>query len=102
MLTGWWRRRSARAARPSPAVVIDALFERYFVRGGNIGDATVLAEVRAECAISPRDAVEAAAPVADGMHGVPYFRFNDTLVVEGAQPPALLVEAMLEALSPIR
>ena len=31
--------------------VIDALFERYFVRGRNIGDAAVLAEVRAACGI---------------------------------------------------
>jgi predicted DsbA family dithiol-disulfide isomerase len=79
--------------------VIEALFERYFVRGRNIADAAVLAEVRAEHGISPSDAAEANAPDARGMHGVPYFRFNDTIAVEGAQRPTVLLEAMLRALS---
>jgi predicted DsbA family dithiol-disulfide isomerase len=79
--------------------VIDGLFDRYFVRGENIGDAAVLADVRAEHGISPSDA---AVPDAEarGMHGVPYFLLNDTIAVEGAQRAPLLVEAMLHALSP--
>jgi predicted DsbA family dithiol-disulfide isomerase len=79
--------------------VIEALFERYFVRGRNIGDAAVLAEVRAEHGISPSDAADADAPAARGMHGVPYFQFNEAIVVEGAQRPAVLLDAMLRALS---
>lgn len=79
--------------------VIEALFERYFVRGQNIADAAVLADVRAEHGISPSDAAETDAPVAHGTHGVPYFRFNDTIIIEGAQRPMMLLEAMLQALS---
>ncbi|RYF58270.1 MAG: DsbA family oxidoreductase [Comamonadaceae bacterium] len=79
--------------------VIDALFERYFVRGEDIGEAGVLAELEAEYGISSRDAAVVPA-AARGMHGVPYFRFNNTIAVEGAQRPALLMEAMLRALSP--
>lgn len=81
--------------------VIDALFERYFVRGENIGDAGVLAELRAECGISPSDVAGSGVPAAArGMHGVPYFLFNEAVAVEGAQRPAWLMEAMLHALSP--
>lgn len=83
------------------SAVIDALFDRYFVRGENIGDAGVLAELEAEQGISPRDVAELPAPTAAlGMHGVPNFQFNETVVVEGAQRPGLLVEAMLRALTP--
>jgi len=85
---------SARAS-----AVIDDLFDRYFVRGENIGDAAVLADVRAQQGISPLDAAEHAAPRTHAMHGVPYFRFNDTIAMEGAQRAPLLVEAMLRALS---
>jgi predicted DsbA family dithiol-disulfide isomerase len=81
--------------------VIDALFDRYFVRGEDIGAASVLAELAAQWGISPREVAESPAPMAArGMHGVPYFQFNDTVVVEGAQPPALLIDAMLRALAP--
>lgn len=79
--------------------VIDVLFERYFVQGENIGDAGVLAELQAECRLVPSDVAESIAP-ARGMHGVPYFLFNETVAVEGAQRPAWLLEAMLHALSP--
>jgi predicted DsbA family dithiol-disulfide isomerase len=80
---------------------IDALFERYFVQGDNIGDAGVLAEVLAECGISPCDVAESGAPAAARrMHGVPYVLFNEAVAVEGAQRPAWLMEAMLHALSP--
>ena len=80
--------------------VIDGLFERYFVRGENIGDAAVLADVRAEHGIAPAYAPESAAPQAHGMHGVPYFLLNDAIAVEGAQRAPLLVDAMLRTLSP--
>jgi predicted DsbA family dithiol-disulfide isomerase len=32
-----------------------------------------------------------------GVSGVPFFIFNNRLAVEGAQPPEVLLEAMLEA-----
>ena len=83
------------------SAVINALFERYFVRGENIGDAGVLAELAAEQGISARDLAGFPVPAAArGVHGVPNFHFNDTVVVEGAQRPGLLLEAMLRALAP--
>jgi len=82
------------------SAVIDALFEGYFVQGRNIGDAVVLADVQAACGIHPGEAAEKIdAHEALGSHGVPYFRFNDTFVVEGAQRPTVLLDAMLRALS---
>lgn len=80
--------------------VIDALFDRYFVRGENIGAASVLADVAAEHGISPGDAAEPGPPLAHGMHGVPYFLLNGAIAVEGAQRAPLLVDAMLRTLSP--
>jgi predicted DsbA family dithiol-disulfide isomerase len=81
--------------------VIDALFERYFVRGENIGDAGVLAELRSEYGLLPCEVAEPFVPAAARrVHGVPYFLFNETVAVEGAQRPAWLMEAMLHALSP--
>ena len=77
--------------------VIDALFIRYFVQGQDIGDAAVLAELADEFGVS-LDGPAAPAPVSSGMHGVPYFRFNGDVVVEGAQRPDLLMDAMLHAL----
>lgn len=79
-------------------VAIDLLFQRYFVQGRNIGDAAVLAEVRTECGIAPAAADEAEVPRAAGGFGVPYFRFNGKLAVEGAQRPEVLLQAMLQAL----
>ena len=32
-----------------------------------------------------------------GVNGVPFFIFNGRLAVEGAQPPEVLLDAMLEA-----
>jgi predicted DsbA family dithiol-disulfide isomerase len=89
--------RQGGSARAS--AVMDALFECYFVQGRNIGDAAVLADVQAACGIHPGEAADTDAHEARGSHGVPYFRFNDTFVVEGAQRPTVLVEAMLRALS---
>jgi predicted DsbA family dithiol-disulfide isomerase len=77
--------------------VIDALFECYFTQGRNIGDAEVLADVQAACGIYPGEAAEPDAQEKRGSHGVPYFRLNDTFVIEGAQRPTVLLDAMLRA-----
>jgi len=81
------------------SLVIDALFECYFVQGRNIGDAQVLAELQATCGVRPGEAAEPVEHEVGGAHGVPYFRFNDIVVVEGAQRPDVLLEAMLQAQS---
>lgn len=79
--------------------MIDALYMSYFVQGRNIGDATVLAELASEFGVTPP--VEAATPAADSFrgHGVPCFQFNGEVTIEGAQPPAILLNAMLGALA---
>jgi len=82
--------------------VIDALFDGYFAKGRDIGDAAVLADIQAACGVLPEQAAASDIDAAQGGHGVPHFRFNGSVVVEGAQRPAVLLEAMLRALEPPR
>ncbi|MGN5479563.1 DsbA family oxidoreductase [Cupriavidus basilensis] len=96
------------------ATLIDKLFTRYFIGGGNIGDGHVLGEVLAECGIQVP--AEENAPVRHDMDwlpplngpedpaprngvGVPHFIFNGTHSVSGSRPPAALLEAMQRALA---
>ena len=91
--------------------VKEALLKAFFVDGLDLGDARTLVRVAAGAGLE-RAAAEAA--VADeelraavageeekaramGVNGVPFFIFNSRLAVEGAQPPEVLLEAMLEA-----
>jgi predicted DsbA family dithiol-disulfide isomerase len=73
--------------------VIDALLENYFQLGQDIGSPTTLRSIAGQCGIveflpiDPRDGSEA-------RHGVPTFLFNEAVLVEGAQPPAALLQAM--------
>jgi len=79
--------------------VIDALFTRYFTLGQNIGDAAVLREVAAEFDIAAPHASQPDPVTPAGVHGVPCYRFNGGAAIEGAQPPAVLLEAMLHAIA---
>lgn len=91
----------------------DALFRAYFTDGAAIGDPEVLARVAAEHGLE-EDRVRAmlasdeltAEVRADertaqelGIHGVPFFVLAEKYAVEGAQPPALLREALDRAWS---
>lgn len=71
------------------------LFEGYFMRGENLGDADVLAAIAAEQDVDPagpfaqeEPAMEAAA------QGVPFFVFNRAYALSGAQPADVLWSAM--------
>jgi predicted DsbA family dithiol-disulfide isomerase len=100
----------ARAAGVQPAVK-EALMKAFFVDGLDLTDAQTLVRIASEAGL---DRNEAEAALADealrravaeeedkaralGVHGVPFFIFNGKIAVEGAQPPEVLLEAMLEA-----
>ena len=100
----------ARRSGVQPAVK-EALMKAFFVDGRDLTDAATLVAIATEAGL---DAKEAEAAIADeelrrgvadeeehaknmGIHGVPFFIFNRRVAVEGAQPPDVLLEAMLEA-----
>lgn len=90
--------RAQRQGGPASAdAVIDALFEAYFLHGRNIGDAVVLADIASACGVAPVG--DSSAPVPRGGHGVPYYLFNGSVEVEGAQRPETLMVAMSRALA---
>lgn len=100
----------ARAAGVQPAVK-EALMKAFFVDGLDLTDEPTLIRVAAEAGMARGDAEACVADeelrraVAEeeeqaramGVHGVPFFVFNGKVAVEGAQPPEVLLEAMLEA-----
>ncbi len=93
-----------------------ALFAAHFQEGRDVGDSQTLADIAAACGDdrdavldylnSPRDVAEVAALVREvgrqGIGGVPFFVIDRRLAVSGAQPAAVLVEALLQAASPER
>ena len=100
----------ARRSGVQPAVK-EALMKAFFVDGRDLTDMATLVAIATEAGL---DAKEAEAAIADeelrrgvadeeehaknmGIHGVPFFIFNRRVAVEGAQPPDVLLEAMLEA-----
>ncbi len=91
----------------------ETLFRAYFVEGANLTDSAVLAGYAAQAGLD-RAAVEAyldSAADADlirsadaearqaGIEGVPFFIFNRTIGVSGAQDPEVLLQAMEQARS---
>ena len=93
------------------AEVKEALLKAFFVDGQDLTDAETLVRVSAEAGLERKEAEAALADeslrraVAEeedkaramGVNGVPFFIFNKRLAVEGAQPPEVLLDAMLEA-----
>lgn len=85
--------------------LIERLFQAYFMGGRNIGDTAVLIELAGECGYVA-DAQQLTAPheparptVANhDVSGVPYYVLNNRLAVSGAQPPEILLHAMLQSL----
>jgi len=86
--------------------VVEALFDRYFLKGQDIGDRAVLAEAAAAAGMDA-SAVEAA--FADdktqtavqqedtearqlGISGVPFFIFAGQYALSGAQPPEAIAQ----------
>jgi predicted DsbA family dithiol-disulfide isomerase len=91
--------------------VKEALLKAYFVDGVDLTDTEALVRIAAGAGLERKDAEAAvtdenlrSAVAAEedkaramGVNGVPFFIFNGKLAVEGAQPPEVLLEAMLEA-----
>lgn len=88
--------------------VVETLFSAYFLEGKNIGDLKVLAPVAVEAELdrteteeflaSDKGTVEVKAEEAVGrrlgIRGVPYFVFNGSISISGAQPPDIIVSAI--------
>jgi predicted DsbA family dithiol-disulfide isomerase len=91
--------------------VLDAVYEAYFEQGRDIGDLGVLLEVAAAQGMDAeavgeqlrgdvaREEVLAEARMAHqlGITGVPFFVLNGRYGLSGAQPPAVLLQAMKTA-----
>ncbi|TKB61307.1 MAG: DsbA family oxidoreductase [Nitrospira sp.] len=91
--------------------MVEALFRGYFLEGKNIGDVKTLAHVAAEAGLDrteteeflegEKGVVEVKAEEAVGrqlgIRGVPYFVFNGTVSISGAQPPDMFVSAIRQA-----
>ncbi|MBB5753475.1 DsbA family protein [Prosthecomicrobium pneumaticum] len=88
-----------------------ALFEAYFLEGADIGNTRTLVEIAAPFGLSDEEVVaiaespearnavrKAAAELsAQGISGVPFFVFGNRFALSGAQPEAVLEEAMRRA-----
>jgi len=91
--------------------VKEALMQAFFVDAVDLTDTQALVRVASEAGLDRKEAEAALADealrraVAEeedkaramGVNGVPFFIFNNRLAVEGAQPPEVLLDAMLEA-----
>lgn len=91
--------------------VIERLFQRYFVEGGDIGDIGCLSQAAADVGFDRAIAetfltgeegveevkLEEAVGHRLGIRGVPYFVINGTFAVSGAQPPEQLVAVFRES-----
>lgn len=88
--------------------MIDALYAAYFEFGRDIGDEAVLLEIAEACGLD-RDAAavaihdpalhqqllgEADQAHALGITGVPFFVFDNTFAMSGAQPPQVFLRAL--------
>lgn len=91
--------------------VVEALFFSYFTKGCEIGNLDSLTEVAADCGLNREEVrvflaseravqevrTEEAAGHRLGIRGVPYFLFNGSLSISGAQPPDIFVSALQQA-----
>ena len=91
--------------------VVEALFRAYFLEGKHIGDVKTLTHVAAEAGLdrtetdtflaSEKGMVEVKAEEAVGrrlgIRGVPYFVFNGSIAISGAQTPDIFVSAIRQA-----
>ena len=91
--------------------VAEALFRAYFIEGANLTDRAVLADYAAQAGLdrdqtaaylnsdADADVIRGADREARqvGIEGVPFFIFNRTIGVSGAQDPEVLLQAMEQA-----
>ena len=91
--------------------VVEALFHSYFTKGREIGSLDSLAEIASDCELNREEVerflssgravqevrAEEAAGHRLGIRGVPYFVFNGSISISGAQPPDIFVSALQQA-----
>lgn len=91
--------------------VAEALFRAYFIEGANLTDSAVLADYAAQAGMdreatlqyldsgADADVIAAADNEARnaGINGVPFFIFNRTIGMSGAQDPEVLLQGMQQA-----
>jgi len=100
-------------ARGASDALVERLFVAYFLEGRHIGSRDVLADLAGEAGLD-RDAARAMLASDEGVDtigaldrrvrelgvsGVPFFIFGDKVAVSGAQEPAVLCDAMAQALA---
>lgn len=92
----WWAEHQGRQDE-----MVEMLFRRYFVEGGDVGNVETLSQAAADAGLdrgtvetflNSEEGVESvkaeeAAGHRLGIRGVPYFVFNGTSALSGAQPP---------------
>ena len=100
------------AARGTQVALANALFEAYFLRGKNLGDLDVLADIAAPHGFSVDDVraiaadptelsrtrKEAESWAREGVTGVPFTILDKRYALGGAQPVDVFVEAIRRAL----
>lgn len=108
--TGDAHRLLQRAMALGDTQVVEALLARlfaaYFEQGKDLGDPVTLLHIARDCGLSPTQIADClrgdASPFMGGnahaADGVPCFVLNQRRAVSGAQPPAVLLAAMREAL----
>jgi predicted DsbA family dithiol-disulfide isomerase len=93
--------------------VLEGLHQAYFNEGKNVADLETLADIAAATGMdraetlarlqSEEGKAETAAGIEHGMRlgvtGVPFFVFDDTYALSGAQPPATLLSAMQQTVA---
>lgn len=93
--------------------VAEALFRAYFVEGANLTDSAVLADYAAQAGLDREMTLKYLESGADadviagadsearnaGINGVPFFIFNRTIGMSGAQDPEVLLQGMQQALA---
>lgn len=91
--------------------VAEALFRAYFIEGANLTDNAVLADCAAQAGLDRAMTLKYLESGADaevirnadiearnaGISGVPFFIFNRTIGLSGAQDPEVLLQAMQQA-----
>lgn len=102
----WWAGRQGKQDE-----MVEILFRRYFLEGGDIGHIDTLSQAAADAGFDRAIAstflagdegveevnVEESAGHRLGIRGVPYFVINGTSALSGAQPPEQLVAAFRES-----
>ncbi len=93
--------------------VAEALFRAYFIEGANLTDSGVLADYAAQAGLdrdmtlkyldsgADADVIRSADIEARnaGINGVPFFIFNRTVGMSGAQDPEVLLQGMEQAMA---